>query len=330
MSVRRVVAVLATTVVCALAAVGTGAVAHADESGPELSVPAADLEKSLTCHGDLTSGERSPVLLVPGSTLTPDVNYDWNYGPALAARGQAYCWVELPGNALDDIQVAGEYVTHAIRTMHDEAGRTIDVVGFSQGGMVPRWSLKYWPDTREAVRDVVGIDPSNHGTLDAHPVCAPGCAPAFWQQQTDSDFLTALNDGGETFAGIDYSVVYTYTDEVVFPNLPPEPSSELRTGDGAISDIAVQDICPVHVSEHLTMGSTDPVGYAVVVDALDHEGPADASRIDRSVCAAALMPGVDPVALPVNEARYLGQVGTAIATHPLVNAEPELREYARG
>ena len=66
MSVRRVAAVLATTVACALAAVGTGAVAHADGSGPELSVPAADLEESLTCHGDLASGDRAPVLLVPG------------------------------------------------------------------------------------------------------------------------------------------------------------------------------------------------------------------------------------------------------------------------
>lgn len=329
MSVRRVAAALATTVACVLAAVGTGAVAHADGSGPELSVPAADLEESLTCHGDLASGDRAPVLLVPGTTLQPDVNFDWNYGPAFAARDQPYCWVELPGNAMADIQVAGEYVVNAIRTMHADAGRKIDIVGFSQGGMVPRWALKYWPDTREAVQDYVGIDPSNHGTLDAYPVCAPGCAPAFWQQQTGSDFLGALNDGGETFDGIDYSVVYTQTDEVVFPNLPPAPSSELRTGDGAISNIAVQQICPVHVAEHLSMGSTDPVGYAVAVDALDHDGPADASRVDRSVCAAPLMPGVDPVALPVNEARYLGQVGTTIATYPRVNAEPALEAYAR-
>ncbi|MDN5915051.1 MAG: lipase [Pseudonocardia sp.] len=329
MSVRRATVVLATTVACVLAAVGTGAVAHADESGPELSVPSADLENSLTCHGDLASGDRAPVLLVPGTTLAPDVNFDWNYGPAFDARDQAYCWVELPGNAMGDIGVAGEYVTNAIRTMHADAGRKIDVVGFSQGGMVPRWSLKFWPDTRDAVRDVVGIDPSNHGTLDAYPVCAPGCAPAFWQQQSGSRFLDALNDGGETFAGIDYTVVYTPTDEVVVPNLPPAPSSELRTGDGTISNISTQQICPVHVAEHLTMGSTDPVGYAVVVDALDHDGPADARRIARSVCAAPLMPGVDPVALPANEARYVGQVATTLATYPHVLAEPQLRGYAR-
>ena len=330
MSVRRTVAVLATTVACALAAVGTGAVAHADEPGPRLGVPSADLAKSLTCFGDLGAGDEPPVLLVPGTTLDPDVNFDWNYGPALAARKQAYCWVQLPGHAMGDIQVAAEYVTNAIRTMHERAGRKIDVVGFSQGGMVPRWSLKYWPDTRAAVRDVVGIDPSNHGTLDAYPVCAAGgCAPAFWQQQTGSRFLAALDDGPETFAGIDYTVVYTLTDEVVVPNLPPAASSELRTGDGDIANVPVQRICPVHAAEHLSMGSTDPVGYAVVVDALDHDGPADPARVDRSVCAAALMPGVDPAALPANEARYLGQVATTIATYPHVPAEPALRPYAR-
>ncbi|WP_308252043.1 hypothetical protein [Pseudonocardia sp. KRD291] len=218
---------------------------------------------------------------------------------------------------------------NAIRTMHADAGRKIDIVGFSQGGMVPRWALKYWPDTRDAVRDYVGIDPSNHGTLDAYPICAPGCAPAIRQQQTGSNFLTALNDGPETFAGIDYTVVYTVTDEVVFPNLPPAPSSELRGGDGATSNIAVQQICPVHVAEHLSMGSIDPVGYAVVTDALDHDGPADAARIDRGVCAAPLMPGVDPVALPANEVRYNGQVATTLATYPRELAEPELRDYAR-
>ncbi|HEX4249627.1 MAG TPA: hypothetical protein VH008_17315 [Pseudonocardia sp.] len=50
----------------------------------------------------------------------------------------------------------------------------------------------------------------------------------------------------------------------------------------------------------------EPVGYALVVDALTHGGLASADRIDRRVCAAPLMPGVDPATLPANEARYGG------------------------
>ena len=69
---------------------------------------------------------------------------------------------------------------------------------------VPRRSLKFWPGTRHMVDDLVGIDPSNHGTPDAYAVCNPataGCAPAFWQQRAGSWFLRALNAGQETYAG---------------------------------------------------------------------------------------------------------------------------------
>lgn len=329
MSVRRAAAALAVVIGCVVAPVVATA-AHAEETGPALVVPTTDLERSLSCHGDLATADRTPVLLIPGTALTPDVNFDWNYAPALAARDQPYCLLTLPDNAMGDIQVAAEHVVHALRTMREQAGRRVDVVGFSQGGMIGRWALRFWPDTRDAVDDLVGIDPSNHGTLDAYPVCAPGCAPAIWQQQSGSRFLAALNRDGETHPGIDYTVVYTLTDEVVVPNLPPQPSSELRTGGGDIANIAVQQICPVHVAEHLSMGSTDPVGYAVVVDALDHDGPADAARIDPAVCTALVMPGVDPAALPLDETRYLGQVVTTLATHPHVPAEPPLRDYVGG
>ncbi len=328
---RSTLLALAVTAACltGVAGVAAGSPERSADPGPALTAPG--LDDSLTCHGDLAGSAGAPVLLVPGTTLDPDVNFDWNYARAFAQAGRAYCLVQLPAHATGDIQVAAEHVVHAIRAMHDEAGGRISVVGFSQGGMVPRWALKYWPDTRGMVTDMIGIDPSNYGTLDAYPVCGPGCVPAFWQQRTGAEFLAALNDGPDTFAGIDYTVVYTVTDEVVVPNLPPAASSELRRdGAGRLANIPVQSICPVHVAEHLTMGSTDPVGYAVVADALDHDGPADAGRIDRAVCLADVMPAVDRTQLPVNEARLLGQVATSIATEPRVAAEPPLREYARG
>ncbi|MBN9736627.1 MULTISPECIES: lipase [unclassified Pseudonocardia] len=329
-SARSVLLALAAAGACLLGAAGVAVASPGDDgtTGPELTAPGVG--ENLTCFGDLSDDTAgAPVLLVPGTTLDPDVNFDWNYARAFAAEGRSYCWVELPRHATGDIQVAAEHVVDAIRTMHDESGDRIAVVGFSQGGMVPRWALKYWPDTRGMVSDMIGIDPSNHGTLDAYPVCAPGCVPAFHQQQTGSQLLGALNDGPETFAGIDYTVVYTVTDEVVVPNLPPAASSELRGGEGATANIPVQRICPAHVAEHLIMGSTDPVGYAVVADALEHDGPASADRIDRATCLQAVMPAVDPVALPVNEARLLGQVGTSIATEPRTVAEEPLRDYAR-
>jgi hypothetical protein len=194
--------------------------------------------------------------------------------------------------------------------------------------MIGRWALKFWPDTRADVDDYVSIDGSNHGTLDAYPVCAAGCAPSIWQQRTGSRFLSALNAGGETYAGISYTQIYTVTDEVVFPNLPPAASTALHTGPGDIRNIAVQRICPAHVAEHLSMGTVDAVGYALVLDAITHDGPADPARLGPSVCGRALMPGVNPLTLPINEARVGAEVATTLATYPHTSAEPPLADYA--
>jgi hypothetical protein len=302
--------------------------AQVDRPGPPLSVPGTDLAQSLRCTANLKSADREPVLLVPGTTLTPERNFSWNYARVLDAAHFPYCTVRLPGHAMADIQVAGEYLVHAIRSMHHAAQRKVQVVGFSQGGMVGRWALRFWPDTRAMVDDLVGLDPSNHGTLDAYPVCAAGCAPAFFQQQTGSRFLTALNSAQETFEGISYTQIYTVTDEVVVPNLGPSGSSSLRTGDGTIANIAVQQICPVHLAEHLTMGTIDPVGYALVRDALTHRGPADPTRVPRTVCAQTLMPGVDPMSFPIDFAAFTATVARQLATYPHVQREPPLQPYA--
>ncbi len=325
-----VVSAVGTVVSVGLLALGLAAppAALAAGSGPPLDVPPAVLASSLSCSADLTRVARDPVLLIPGTTLTPEVNFGWNYEPAFQRLGWPYCALTPPDHAMSDIQVSAEYVVSALRTMHRVAGRPVDVVGFSEGGMISRWALKFWPDTRSDVADVVGIDPSNHGTLDAYPGCAAGCAPAVWQQRTGSRFLAALNAGQETYAGIDYTQIYSLDDEIVVPNLPPAASSALTTGAGRISNVAVQQVCPLHVAGHLAMGSIDPVGYALVLDAITHDGPADPARVDPAVCAELLMPGVDPATLPGNEQRYNGESAQTLLTYPRVGAEPPLKPYA--
>ena len=54
-------------------------------------------------------------------------------------------------------------------------------------------------------------------------------------------------------------------------------------------------ICPLDVDEHLTVGTIDPVTYALAMDALNHRGPASPGRISPTVCTQAMMPGVDPL-----------------------------------
>jgi hypothetical protein len=308
------------------------ALARAQDSGPPLSVPRQELDAALQCPASLGGASRAPVLLIPGTNLEPRSNYDWNYEPALTAAGIPWCAVELPRYAMGDIQVSAEYVVAALRRMSTDSGRRVSIVGFSQGGMIGRWALRWWPDTRALVEDLVGLAPSNHGTLTARPGCAAQCPAAYWQQIDSSQFVKALNSGPETFAGIDYTVAFSRHDEVVTPNADAETgSSALRTGDGRISNTRIQDVCPNDTAEHLVLGSYDPVGWALALDALTHDGPADAARLDpTAICAQPFMPGVDPAAFPANWGRYLAAVGEGSRQAEQVGAEPPLKCYAAG
>jgi hypothetical protein len=291
-------------------------------------VPASALAQAFACHGDLAGSSATPVLLVPGTTLTPQSNFSWNYERAFNVRGIPWCSIELPQAATGDIQVAGEYVVYAIRQMNSLSGRKIDILGFSQGGMVPRWALRFWPDTRPMVDDDIGLDASNHGTLGSQ-YCdgIRSCSAAFWQQRATANFNQALNSFQETFAGVSYTEVYSAADEVVTPNLNDTGSSSLHTGDGQISNVRVQDICPTDASDHLAMGSYDSVGYALALDAMTHTGPADASRIDRTVCTQPFQPGVNPATFATDYAGYLAAVGNGAARARQVSAEPPLACY---
>jgi triacylglycerol esterase/lipase EstA (alpha/beta hydrolase family) len=305
-----------------------GGFAPLDRPGPALSVPKADLDASLACDGPLTDLQQDPILLVPGTTMEPQVNFDWNYERAFTDLGRRWCAVTLPYDATGDVQVAGEYVVHALRTMSRQSGRDVDVVGWSQGGMVPRWALRFWPDTRDLVDDVVGLSPSNHGTVVADAACQGDCTPANHQQASRSQFLAALNSGAETFAGIDYTVAYTRFDEIVVPNSGPAPSSALRTGAGNVANIALQDVCPTDTADHFAIGSYDPVGYAIVVDALAHDGAAVKQRIPLTVCAQQYQPGVDPSTFAADFGAMVAYAGDSRGDAAKVPAEPPLAPYA--
>lgn len=339
----RRIAVATMVVVGAGLAATTASAAPDAEEGPALGVPVAELASSLDCHGDLAGADRDPVLLIPGTTLTPE-QFSWNYVPALTAEDRPFCTVELPDNAGADIQVSAEYVVSAIRTMSDEAGRQVDVIGHSQGGMITRWGLKFWPDLRDRVDDLVGLAPSNHGTVVADGVCAAGgCTPAIQQQRVGSEFLTALNEGRETYDEVDYTAVSTDLDEIVVPNvtlppgLPPEglpdaappASSALRDGGDNVENVSLQSVCPAHPADHLTIGTSDAVAYALAIDALDHDGPADPARIDRATCLEPFQPGVDPLSFPTDFAGVVTTAAEQVALAPRVPREPELRDYAR-
>ncbi|HVS41284.1 MAG TPA: lipase, partial [Candidatus Dormibacteraeota bacterium] len=79
--------------------------------------------------------------------------------------------------------------------------------------------------------------------------------------------------------------------------------------------------------EHLAVGTYDPVAYAIAMDALTHDGPADPARVSRDVCAQTFMPGVDPTRFPGEYADALGTIASELTNYPRVPAEPPLRSY---
>jgi pimeloyl-ACP methyl ester carboxylesterase len=319
------------------------AYAPLDQPGPPLTVPLAQLQDSLYCQPGVSDARVTPVLLNPATGVTASENYSWNWEPALDALGIPWCAYTAPNNTMGDIQTSGEYIVYAIRTMYAMAHRKIDIIGHSQGGMSMRWALRFWPDTRAMVDDVVGLSGSNHGTtMLSAAECAIGCAPADWEQTYNSPFVEALNSDAETFKGISYTEIWTHTDEVVQPNgSAATASAALHTGQGEITNVPTQQLCPGDVYEHLLVGTIDPVAYALAVDALTHPGPADPARVaSKALCEQVFMPGVNPanVQMYISILDALGPLASVQAAPlaglatgaPILYQEPALACYVYG
>jgi hypothetical protein len=305
--------------ICVLApAAALAQYAPLDKAGPKLSLPRERLAGALACSRGLDGAARTPVLLVHGTGATREENWGASYEPALNTFGIPWCAVQLPQRGTGDIQTAAEYVVHAIRDMRRRAGRRIAIIGASQGGALPRWALRFWPDTRTMVDDVVALAPTNHGTRQARLVC-PRCQPAQWQQMDGSRYIRALNSGTETFEGISYTNVFTRYDEVV----QPPRSAELHTGEGRITNVQIQDICALDLSEHLALSAVNAVGFALAMDALANDGPADVARVAARGCAQPQIPGLSTTAY----ARIVLSFLTAKDVAASVSAEPPLRCY---
>jgi triacylglycerol esterase/lipase EstA (alpha/beta hydrolase family) len=319
----------AVTVLVAGAGATFAAPTSGARSGPPLSEPADRLASALHCTGDPAASARAgrpPVLLIHGTTSNARANFSWNWDRAFDREQRAHCDVDLPDSGNGDIQTAAEYVVYGIRTLHASAGSRIDLLGHSQGGMIGRWALKYWPDTRGMVDDYVSLAASNHGTIVFVAQCAAAlsCSAANWQQSTGSNFLTALNQGPQTWPGLSYTQIYTRTDEVIVPNL----ASSLPPA-GNVRNVAVQELCPTETVEHFGM-AYDNAAWLLGMDALTHPGPASLSRVSAATCGWPLMPAVNPLTFPTDAAAALAQTGASMASATQLPAEPALRCYATG
>ncbi|MBO2451112.1 alpha/beta fold hydrolase [Actinomadura barringtoniae] len=214
-----------------------------------------------------TAAHPYPVVLVHGTTANSALNWA-TLSPELAKAG--YCvfafdygmtWVSggLIGG-LSDIAGSAKTMSAFVDRVLAATGTTkVDVVGHSQGGMMPNYYIKRLGGAAK-VHTLIGLAPSNHGTtvnglIDL--VRAAGLLgriagfynllgfPAFIQQTAGSDFQKALFADGDTVPGVRYAVIETRHDIVV----TPYTNAFLHGGD--VTNVLLQDQCP-----------GDPVGHA--------------------------------------------------------------------
>ncbi|GAB2912174.1 MULTISPECIES: esterase/lipase family protein [Streptomyces] len=227
-----------------------------------------------------SSAHPRPVVLVHG-TFANSVDNWLGLAPYLVNRG--YCvysldYGQLPGvpffNGLGPIEKSAQQLdTFVDRVLASTGAAEVDLVGHSQGGMMPRYYLKFLGGAAE-VNALVGIAPSNHGTtlggltqlLDYFPGAADllsTATPALADQVVGSPFLKKLNAGGDTVPGVTYTVIATKYDEVVTPY-----RSQFLTGPN-VRNVVVQDLCAADLSEHAAIGIIDRIAFHEVTNALD-------------------------------------------------------------
>lgn len=262
---------LAVAAVAALCALGLTPTADAADTPP----PGAN---NWSCKPD--SAHPQPVILVNGTFKTSYENW-LTLSPALADAG--YCVFSFEYGGLETAPVpdsAAELRDFVNAVLGATGAKKADLVGHSQGGMMPRYYVKFLGGATK-VDDLVGIVPSNHGTsnplaLVAGATVCPSCV----DQTAGSDFLAKLNSDPETPVGPDYTAIATKYDEVVVPYT----SSFLDGPASYVTNVLLQDRCPLDLTEH-DQAPKSALVERWVLNALGRKGPADPAFVPRCVGA---------------------------------------------
>jgi triacylglycerol lipase len=205
-----------------------------------------------------------PVLLVPGyggnvDSLRP-------LATSLRSTGRTVVVVEPIGDGTGDLREQAEHLAAvADQVRNDAAAASVDIVGYSAGGVVTRLWIR---DNGGAgvVRRVLTLGSPHHGTSQAAlgAEFAGGCSTACEQLVPDSDLLHRLNAGDETPAGPLWATVRSTSDQVVTP-------VESAALTGAVN-IVVQEVCPGSTAAHGELPG-NPVVLAALGSVLGVEMP---------------------------------------------------------
>ncbi|OLB65869.1 MAG: hypothetical protein AUI10_04855 [Actinobacteria bacterium 13_2_20CM_2_72_6] len=168
--------------------------------------------------------------------------------------------LSLPGDGTGDLAAQAATLDAAVAAELRRGAPSVDVVGYSAGGVVARlWVARY--AGARAARRVVTLGSPLHGAQLAATGSAlvPGACPTACQQLAPGSGLLRELDAKPLPAGLPWLSVWTTEDETV---VPPD-SARLP---GAVN-VPVQSVC---AGAHLQHGGlpTDPIVTGLVLRAL--------------------------------------------------------------
>lgn len=274
----------------------SGAVADASHVGPvqrtwSAAVAVSLLAPDLVPRGMNVPGCRPsrkhprPVVLVNGTFENSYANwsmtapalrdagycvYGFNYGGSIA--GRVYGVGDMRGSARELARVVD-------RVLASTGARRVDLVGHSQGGLMPLYYLSLIGGARK-VRRMIGIEgPVNgmslYGVLTlvaSNPLTAAlayAAIPAMADVTTGSRFVRSIARAGLVEPEVRYvSIVSSASGVIAVPEarLPRAPNTK---------NIVLQDVCPLDLADHGTV-VYDDITLRVVMNELD---PAHAQRV---------------------------------------------------
>ena len=268
---RRTFAALVAALVVVL---GLAAPTQAGENLPDLYTAPTDPPGANDWSCVPTAQRPTPVIFVHG-TFGDRKHLLERMSRKFKEKGFCLYSLDYGNRATEDIRdSARELKEFTERVLEATGAAKVSMVGHSQGGMMPRYYIKFLGGD-QVVDDLVGIAPSNHGSTAAGPPgmnpLAPildALMPALGQQSAGSPFLTELNAGDETPGDVSYTQITTKYDEVVRPHT----SGYLAVGPKT-TNLTIQSICPIELSEHVLI-PTSLTTIGITLDALTRDGPA--------------------------------------------------------
>lgn len=208
--------------------------------------------------------EQGPVLVLPGYggsvlSLNPLV-------AELKREGRDVVVVRPTGGGTGDLRAQANRLGDAAKRALERTGATsVDVVGYSAGGVIARlWVRDSGGDA--VARRVLTLGSPHHGTDIAALAAEVGgtCTRACEELGPESDLLRALNAGDETPAGPVWITIRSTDDQIVTP-------TDSAMLDGALN-LLIQDICPSAKTPHTGLPG-DPVVLAALPYVLGTEPP---------------------------------------------------------